>query len=186
MLNAQNFGKIGMLTKTQKENLVKDLVEKLAKAKSAIFVDYAGLTVGKITELRRKLKEQGAVLKVVKKTLIDLAFKKANLDDIEAKKMIGQIALILGEDELAPAKISYDFSKSQEQLKILGGILNSNFIDSAEIVELAKIPSRQELLAKLVGSFGSPLSGMVNVLQGNLKNLVYLLSQIDAKRHSEA
>ena len=168
-----------MLTKIQKQNLVKDLAERLSKMKSAVFADYSGLSVAKMTELRRELKKQGVEIKVAKKTLIDLAFKKAGIKKVEAKKLMGQIVLVLGyQDEVAPAKILYNFGKGEEHLKILGGILNNDFIESQAIIDLAKLPSRQELLTKLVGSIAAPLSGMINVLQGNLRNLIYVLAQI--------
>jgi len=147
--------------------------------KAAVFADYTGLTVAKMTELRRKLKEQNAEIKVVKKTLLDLVFKKQGWEKIEPKKMSGQLALVIGyEDEVAPSKVVYNFSKTSEHLKILGGILNNVFIDSETIVSLAKLPGRQELLARAVGSISAPLSGLVNVLQGNLRDLVYVLAQI--------
>ncbi|TSC52979.1 MAG: large subunit ribosomal protein L10 [Parcubacteria group bacterium LiPW_39] len=168
-----------MLTRKQKQELLEKLGEKLAKMKAAVFADYTGLTVAKMTELRRKLKGQNAEIKVVKKTLLDLALKNKGWEKIEPKKMSGQLALIIGyEDEVAPSKVVYNFSKTDEHLKILGGIFNNDFISGEGIISLAKLPSRQELLAKAVGSLAAPLSGMVNVLQGNLRGLVYVLSQI--------
>ncbi len=168
-----------MQTKAQKEELVKEISERLAKTKAAVFADYTGLSVAKITDLRRKLKAQNSELKVAKKTLIDLAFKKAGFDNVGSKKMTGQVAVAFGyQDEVAPAKTLYEFDKKGEQLKILGGILENKFIDALSVLNLAKLPSRQELLAKLVGSVAAPLSGLVNVLQGNLRGLVQVLSQI--------
>src|SRR4030042_5373430 len=168
-----------MLTKSQKQNLIKDLKERLLKIKSAVFADYTGLSVAKMTEVRRKLKGQGIEFKVVKKTLIDLAAKEAKIEDVKTKGMSGQIAFALGyEDEVATAKILHDFAKTDEHLKVLGGILDNRFVDAKIIIDLAVLPSRQELLAKAVGSIASPLSGMVNVLQGSLRNLVYVLAQI--------
>lgn len=153
----------------------------MAKMKAAVFADYSGLTVAKMTELRRKLREQDAEMEVVKKTLLDLAAKKkGGLEGIEPKKMPGQLAIIFGYgDEVAPSRIVYGFSRVNEQLKILGGILNNNFISGEGIKSLAKLPSRQGLLARAVGTIAAPLSGMVNVLQGNLRGLVQVLSQIN-------
>jgi large subunit ribosomal protein L10 len=168
-----------MQTKKQKEAIVKDLADKLNKIKAVVFADYTGLSVAKITDLRRKLKAQDGELKVAKKTLIDLAFKKAGIKNVDTKKMAGQVAVVFGyQDEVAPAKVIHDFAKKEEKLKILGGILESRFIDAMSVANLAKLPSRQELLAKAVGSIAAPISGMVNVLQGNLRGLVQVLSQI--------
>lgn len=168
-----------MQTKKQKEELVKKLSEQLTKMRAAVFADYTGMGAVKLTELRRKLLARDVELKVVKKTLIDIAAKNAGFDKIDAKKMAGQVALVMGySDEIAPAKIIYEFDKKGEQMKILGGILERNFIDAQGVISLAKLPSRQELLAKAVGSIAAPMSGMLNVLQGNLRNLVSVLAQI--------
>lgn len=168
-----------MQTKQQKEQLVKEISERLAKTKAAVFVDYTGLSVTKLTELRRKLLAQSAELKVAKKTLIDLTFKKSGIANVDTKNMSGQVAVAFGyRDEVAPAKILNDFAKKNEQLKILGGILENKFIDKLSVISLAKLPSKQELLGRLVGTIAAPMSGMLNVLQGNLRGLVRVLSQI--------
>ena len=158
---------------------MKKLSEQLVKMKAAVFADYTGMSVAKLTELRRKLRVKDVELKVAKKTLIDIALKGAGIEKIDTKKMAGQIAVIMGySDEVAPAKTIYEFDRKGEQIKILGGILEKNFIDAQGVLSLAKLPSRQELLAKAVGSIAAPLTGMVNVLQGNLRGLVQVLSQI--------
>jgi len=168
-----------MQTKKQKEEVVKELSEKLIKTKAAVFADYTGLSVAKLTELRRKLLAQSAELKVAKKTLIDISFKQSGIADVDTKNMSGQVAVVFGyQDEVSPAKILNDFAKKNEQLKILGGILENKFIDTLSVVSLAKLPTRQELLGKLVGTIAAPMSGMLNVLQGNMRGLVQVLSQI--------
>lgn len=173
----RQFG--GMQTKKQKEEVVKELSEKLIKTKAAVFADYTGLSVAKLTELRRKLLAQSAELKVAKKTLIDISFKQSGIADVDTKNMSGQVAVVFGyQDEVSPAKILNDFAKKNEQLKILGGILENKFIDTLSVVSLAKLPTRQELLGKLVGTIAAPMSGMLNVLQGNMRGLVQVLSQI--------
>lgn len=168
-----------MQTKKQKEQVVKEISERLAKTKAAVFADYTGLSVAKLTELRRKLLAQSAELKVAKKTLIDISFKQSGISDVDTKKMSGQVAVAFGyQDEVSPAKILNDFAKKNEQLKILGGMLENKFIDALSVVNLAKLPTKQELLGKLVGTIAAPMSGMLNVLQGNMRGLVQVLSQI--------
>jgi len=168
-----------MLTKNQKRELVKDLTEKLSKIKTAIFTDYTGLSVVKMTELRRQLKEQDAEMRVIKKTLVDLALKESKAADFQIKKLNGQLAVVFGYcDEVAPAKVLYNFSKKEEHLKILGGLLENSFVNSEQVISLAKLPSRPELLGRTVGAIAAPLSGFINVLQGNLRNLVYVLANI--------
>lgn len=166
------------LTKEQKQNIIKDLKESVDKQKSMVFVSVKGLKAADLLELRNKLKELNCRLLVAKKTLIDIAFKDSKIE-IKTDKLDGQIALIFGfKDEVLPAKTSYEFSKKNENLKILGGFLEDKFREVDEIITLAKIPSKEELLAKVVGSISAPISGFANVLHGNLRNLVYVLKEI--------
>lgn len=144
--------------------------------KSAVFADFKGLKVKDITELRRLCQGQKISYGVAKKTLIRIAAKNAGLD-FNPDSMDGSYAMACGlEDEVAPAKMLADFVKKHEALKILGGILEGKTVDKTAIGFLAKLPSKQELLAKLVGSLQSPISGLVNVLAGNLRGLVRVLN----------
>ena len=166
-------------TKEQKKQIVDNLAEKLSNFKSLVFTDYKGLTVAEASAIRKLAKEQGAEYIVAKKTLINLALDKAGLKDIDVKSLTGNVALIIGfEDEVAPAKIAANFAKDHEALKLLGGIMEQKYIDLAQVELLSKIPSKAELLAKLVGSLNSPVSGFVNVLAGSLRGLVYVLNAI--------
>jgi len=166
------------LTKAQKQKILEDLKEKIERQKSIVFVDFTGLRVEDLSSLRKKLKEVNNELKAVKKTLMGIAFKKAKIE-FETKKLPGEIALVFSyKDEISPAKIVYQFSLENPNLKILGGFFENNFREAEKIVTLAQIPSREELLARLVESISAPLSNLVNVLQGNMRNLVYLLSVI--------
>ncbi len=174
-----------MQTRQQKETIIKEISDRLAKTKTAAFADYTGIDVAKMTDLRRRLRDQDGELKVAKKTLVDLAFKKAGFEGINTKKMSGQLAVIFSyRDEVAPIKILADFAKKESQLKILGGILENKFIEAASVLNLAKLPSKQELLANLVGSLSAPLSGIVNVLQGNLRGLLQVLTQIKNNKNN--
>ena len=165
------------LTKAQKQNIIDDLKEKIDHQKSIVFVDLKGLKVKDLFVLRTKIKEVEGQLKVAKKTLIKLVLEKAGLK-LE-KDLKGEIALVCAfKDSLSPLKKTYQFSQTNENLKILSGFFDGKFIDQEEIMTLAQLPSREELLARLVGSISNPISGLVNVLQGNLRGLVYVLSQI--------
>ncbi|NMC86867.1 MAG: 50S ribosomal protein L10, partial [Candidatus Moranbacteria bacterium] len=137
-----------MLTKNQKVELVKTLTEKIKAAKSAIFLDYKGLKVKDLTELKKNLRKSGVEYVVVRKTLLDLAFKDAGIKDVDVKSMEGQIALSLSnEDEVAGAKIIDVFSKTNENVKMLGGVLGTEIMDAKQAKALAKVPSKEELLA---------------------------------------
>jgi len=166
-------------TKDQKKQIVDDLADKLSKQKSLVFADYKGLTVFEAQEIRKLAKEQNAEYIVAKKTLIQLALDKAGIKDVDVKAMEGNVALVIGfEDEVAPAKITAEYAKDHESLKLIGGVMENQYIDLAKVEALSKIPSKPELFAKLVGSINSPVSGFVNVLAGNLRGLVGVLNAI--------
>lgn len=170
-------------TKEQKKSVVKDLAEKLKNSKSVVFSDYKGLAVKDMMALRRELKKEGVDLKVAKKTLIKLALKDAGFE-IDARKFDGQLALaISSQDEVVAANIIAKTAKTNENIKIVGGILGAKELTEEETKSLALIPSKQELLAKLVRSLERPVSGFVNVLTGNIKGLVNVLNAIsDTKK----
>lgn len=167
------------LSKQQKETIVKELIEDIKNSKSFVISDYDGLTVNDMQELRSKAKEQGVKMKAIKKTLLRLVFEKAEVEGINTKELEGSLAIALGmEDEIAPAKIVAEFAKDHEEVKILTGSLDSKILSQDEIMALSKIPSRDELLAKVVGSLNAPVSGFVNVLAGNIRGLVNVLNGI--------
>ena len=166
------------LTREQKQKIIEDLKEKIAKQKAMILVDFTGLKVKDLSNLRKKLKAADNELKIAKKTLLLLALKEKKLE-MAAEELKGEIAIVFGyKDELSPAKIVYQFSQENPNLKILGGFLENKFREAEEIIALAQLPSREELLAKLVGSISAPISNFVNVLQGNIKGLIYALTAI--------
>ncbi|HOW60764.1 MAG TPA: 50S ribosomal protein L10 [Candidatus Moranbacteria bacterium] len=172
-----------MLTKQQKIELVKNLTEKIKVAKTAVFVDFKGLKVKDSTDLKKALRAEGVDYVVVRKTLLDIALKNAGIKGISTKTMEGQVALSLSNiDEVAGAKIIDKFAKTNENIKMLGGFLGEQIMDAAEVKALAKIPSREELLAKLVGTLNAPVSGFVNVLAGNLRGLVQVLNAIKEQK----
>ncbi len=165
------------LTKEQKQNILEDLKEKIKKQKAIIFVDFTGVKVKNLSELRKELKSKESELKVAKKTLMNIALKKQGIK-IEPNELKGEIGLVFGyKDALSTAKIVYEFSLKNENLKILGGYFEKKFLDAEQIIELAKLPSKQELLARLVGSISAPISGFINTLQGNIKGLLNVLAK---------
>jgi len=172
-------------TKKQKELSVQSLDEKLANSKSLVFANFSGLKVKDATVLRRLCKAEGAVYEVDKKTLLKIAFEKSGFAGVDIKSLPGAVAVVYGlADEIAPARILEQFSKKNEAVKIIGGIFEKKFIVAAEVIALAKLPGRQELLAKLVGAINAPVSGFVNVLAGNLRGFVQVLNAIKDQKNS--
>jgi large subunit ribosomal protein L10 len=169
-------------TKEEKKKILNELKEKIEKQKIMIFVDFTGVKNKEFFILRKKLKESNSEIKVAKKTLMNLALKEMNLNILDVKKLVGEVAVVFGfKDEILPTKIVYEFSKENKNLKILGGILGQNFIDLKKIEELANLPSREELLARLVGTISSPIFNFVNMLRSIPQNFIFLLSQIQLK-----
>lgn len=174
------------LTREKKEEIIEDLKQKFTIQKAIVLVDFEGLDSKSLFKLRDELKELKCQFQVIKKTL----FKKT-LETLKEKSLAkkigqikGQLALAFGlEDEMSPSKICYQFSQKNENLRILGGILGNEFLEKEKIIEFAKLPSRAELLARLVGSLSAPISNLANVLQGNIKGLIYVLAK--AKMNNE-
>jgi len=165
-------------SKQQKEETLTQATEDVKGAKSLVFVGYHGLTVLKIEELRRQLREEGVKFKVIKKTLIKKVLDDAKLD-IDVKGLGTGLAVAFGmTDEVSPAKVLAKFQKENEALQIYGGVLEEKFMDEAQIMALSKLLSKPELYAKLVGSINAPVSGFVNVLAGTMRGLVQVLNGI--------
>lgn len=166
-----------MLTKDQKKQLVKDLSEKIKAAKSVVFADFRGLKVKDLSELKKELRKSNASFKVAKKTLMKIAFKDAGLN-FDPEKLEGQIAVSLSDDEVSAAKTIDIFSRKNENIKIVGGFVGEKEMSIEEMITLAKLPSREELLAKLVGTLNAPVSGFVNALASNIRGLVQVLKAV--------
>ncbi|RHA08742.1 50S ribosomal protein L10 [Megasphaera sp. AM44-1BH] len=167
-----------------KAAVVEEMKEKLQSAQGAVFVGFSGLSVADVTKLRRKFREGGVEYKVVKNTLTRIAADELGFNDLDAV-LEGPTAIAYSaEDTVAPAKILKDFIKETktEALTVKAGIADGQVIDAAAVEALASLPSREELLAKLVGSMQAPISGLVNVLQGNIRNMVYVLDAVRAKK----
>ena len=167
-----------MLTKSQKIELVKGLTEKIKDAKVLIFSDYAGTTVAKMKDLRDELRETNSSYKITKKKLIDLALKDADIG-ASVLDLEGQIGIAIGKgDEVSAAKVLAKFAKENKNFKILQGVLENKVISEKEVLSLATLPGKDELLAKLVGTINAPISGFVNVFAGNLRGLVTVLKGV--------
>lgn len=167
-----------MQTKIQKEEIVKKLAQKISDSKAIVFSDFKGLSVKNMNVLRNELREKNVNLQVLKKTLLNIALKEAGIE-IDARKLEGQVAVaIASNDEVEAAKIIAKMAQVNENLKIVGGILGKTVLSSEEVIALSKLPSKQEMLAKLVGTLNAPISGFVNVLAGNIRNLVQVLKAV--------
>ena len=164
-------------TREYKEKLVETLTEHLKQSKSAVLVGYKGLKVIETEELRNKLREKKIHFHITKNTLFKIALSNTGIEVAEELLDKPLAIAFATEDEVTPAKEIALFAKEHEAIEILGGILENEYIDENAIKQLASLPSREELYAKVVGSLAAPLSGMVNVLAGNIRGLVNVLGQ---------
>ena len=156
-------------TKEQKQNNIEDLRERIEKQKAMIFVDFTGLKVKDFSNLRKKVKKTNGEIKVAKKSLLGLAFQKSGIK-IEFDKFKGEIAVVFGfQDQISPAKIIYQFTQVSPNLKILGGFFDNQIVGAQDVIELAKLPSKEELLARL---FFLPNFAIFNNLQVNFSTLL--------------
>lgn len=166
-------------TRQQKEDFIKNFNEKLQQAKSIVFVHFDGLKVKEIEELRKLFRAEKIDYVVAKKTLLKKAFEKAGIENYDPATFEKEVGVAFGiEDEVAPARIIQQFSKNHEALQAFGGVLENSFVGQEKVIELSRLPSKEELLAKVVGTINAPVSGFVNVLAGNLRKLVYVLSAV--------
>ncbi|ADU52382.1 LSU ribosomal protein L10P [Thermaerobacter marianensis DSM 12885] len=175
-----------MLTRAEKEALVEDLVGKLQRAQGVILTDFRGLNVAATSELRRRLRAQGVEYRVIKNTLIRRAAQQAGIEGLDAL-LEGPTALAFGyDDPVAPAKELSRFAKEFAQLQIKGGLLQGRVIGVKEVQALADLPSREELLAKVMGGMQAPLSGLVGVLAATLRSFVYAVDALRRQREAQA
>ena len=172
-----------MLNRAEKEKIVQDLAKKFGDEKIAIFSQIRNVPVAKLNAFRRELKKLGAELKITKKTLMKRALEAVGITLDPRRELEGEVGVIFGyDDEISAAKLAQKFKKGNETFKILLGLLEKRIISSADVLALAKLPSREQLLAKLAGVLVAPMRNLLNVLQGNQRNLVVILNKIKEQK----
>ncbi len=173
-------------TRQQKEESVLKLEEKLKVSKALVFADYKGMTMKQLSELRSKLREVNSEFVVTKNTLLERALPSTNYQPPHggpATNFEGPTATLFAyDDEISPIKILVKALKDSNIGKIKSGFLGTDPLNEAKIQQLSTLPTKDELRAKTVGVLVAPLQGILSVLQGNLRNLVYALSEIQKQR----
>lgn len=166
----------------QKQQLVSELADKMKSAVSGVLVDYKGITVDSDTKLRAELRKAGVYYAVKKNTIIGLAAKQSGLEGLEAV-LSGTTAIAVSDSDLtAPAKILSKFAEANDNFNIKAGFIEGKTVSAGEVVDLAKLPSKEVLLAKFLGGLNAPINGLANVLNGNLRGLVVALNAIAEKK----
>ncbi len=165
----------------KKQELVEELSKNVADAKAVIFTHYHGLSATQLTELRQNLKEVGALAVIAKNTLL----KRALGEEINTKltDLTGPTLTIFSlTDAIAGIKTVFDFSKKNELPEIRAGIIDGQVVSGDQLKILSTLPSKEELLTKIVISMKSPITGFVGVLTGTKRNFVSVLSEIATKK----
>lgn len=173
-----------MSTKEFKVEKLQTVKDSVVKAKVAIAVDFKGLSVAEITRLRRQLQAEGADITVVKNTLAKLAVKDTEFEPI-GELLVGPAAIAFGfDDQVAPAKVIAKFIKETKKGVIKGGVLDGALLSPEQVKALADLPSREELIAKMLGSMNSPATGLVSCVSGVARALVIAMDGVRKQKES--
>lgn len=165
------------MNREEKARVIEELTDKL-KSGSVILVDYQGINVTQSTQLRVRSRESGIEFVVAKNTLALRAAEGAGTERI-SEFLVGPTALAFSEDPVAGAKLMTEFSDEVEAFEVKGGLLEGGRVMSAqEVVALSMLPGREQLIAQVLGGIQSPISGLVNVLTGTIRNLAVVLNQV--------
>lgn len=165
----------------QKKTVVSSVSESISGAKAAVLAEYRGLTVEQMTTLRTEARDNNVYFKVIKNTLAKRAVEGTDFESL-SEHLTGPVAFAASEDPVAVAKVISNFAKDNDALKITAGVMDGNPISEAEIGALAKLPSRDELLAKLIGTMQAPIQKFVSTLNEVPSSFVRTLGAIrDAK-----
>jgi large subunit ribosomal protein L10 len=173
-------------TKKEKDQAIAELKESFSNAKVIVFTEYRGLNVKSLSALRRKMREAGGRLIVSKNTIATLAARETGLEGLEPF-LTGPTALAFGFDDLVSVpKLITQFDKDYKQFQFKGGVVEGTVIGKDDVRNLAELPPREVLLAQVTGGFQASLYGLVNVLHGNIRKLVYAVEAVREKKAQEA
>ena len=168
----------------QKEAAIADLKENLKNCSVAIMSKYEGITAEEVTKLRAELRDQNVTYRVYKNTLAKRALDELDLG-AASEHMDGPTAWAFCDDPVAPAKVLKDFGKSVKVVSMVGGVLEGEVIDSAKLTALADLPSREQLLAQVVGTIAAPLRNLVGTLDAVPRSMVNVVDAIRRKKEEE-
>jgi large subunit ribosomal protein L10 len=172
------------MKKSEKEQLVSELAQKLRGASALYFTDFTGLNVKRMTDLRRRLRKSGVEYVVIKNTL---ALRAVNESGLVSERLKGPTGLVLSRDPVTAAKVLSDFAKENDaRPSVKGGLLDGRAIDSAQVKQLATMPPREQMLADLGAGLQSPMAAFVGALNGLLYMFAGALEALRAQREGAA
>jgi large subunit ribosomal protein L10 len=172
-------------TKKEKIQLTAELADTLGESDVLYLTDFTGLNVKEITELRKRFREAGNRFIVVKNRLALRAIEQLDLPDLTEYLRGPTGFIVAGDDPVAPAKLLRDFAKENEDRPTLKvGVVEKRVVPAAEVMTLAALPPRGELLASIAGSLGAPVAGIVGVLEGLLRDIASMVEEVAKKKES--
>lgn len=169
------------LTKEKKQAVVQEVEAAIKDASGVVFMSFDGLTIAEVNELRTLLFAEGVAMRVMPKRLLRIVLKQRDLN-FDPLTVEGQMAVVWGKDPMAPSKVVYGFAKTHPHITLSAGVLEGNVLNGEEVLALAKLPSREQLLTQLVGVLAGPARGLVSVLSGVQRQTVYVLTAIKDKK----
>lgn len=170
------------MPKPEKVASVADVAERISRSKSIIVTDYRGLTVAQMTDLRNRLRQEGVEYKIVKNRLAKIALRESGKDTMD-DYLKGTTALAFGiKDPVGPAKVLTAYAKDNDKLKVIGGMMDDRLLDVASIDELSKLPSREVLLSRLLGSITSPVQKLAYGLHQTVAKVAYAFDAVARKK----
>lgn len=177
-----------MSIRSKKEAVVAELKQKLENIQGAVIVDYCGLTVAQDMKLRCKMRDAGVEYRVVKNTMLNLAANELGIEDFKQYLENTTAIAISATDPVAPARVLTDFAKDlkSKTFKIKAGLLEKKVIDAAGVKALASLPSREVLLSQVLATMQAPITGLVTVLQGNIRNFVQVVDAVRRQKEESA
>ncbi|NLD59737.1 MAG: 50S ribosomal protein L10 [Clostridiales bacterium] len=168
-----------------KKTVVAEIREKLGRAQSVVLIDYRGLTVEEVTDLRNQFRKAGVEYAVLKNTMLTLAARDLGIRGLE-DYLKGPTAVAFGyQDPVAPAKIITEYLKKNKKISVKCGMVDRKVVDQAGVTALAELPPREVLIAKLMGSMNAPITGFVGVLSGVLRKFVYAVEAVRKQKAGE-
>lgn len=170
------------MKRSDKEQLVQELKDKLVGASALYYTDFSGLNVKRMTELRRRFRRAGVEYLVIKNTL---ALRAVSESGLSGERLRGPTGVVVGADPVAAAKVLTDFARENDQRpSVKGGMLDGRTIGAEEVKQLAELPSREQMLAELAGGLQSPLAAFAGALNGMLYMFVGALDALASQRES--
>ncbi|MDZ4746475.1 MAG: 50S ribosomal protein L10 [bacterium] len=172
-----------MITKEQKQVLISELTEQIRGATSLYFVNFTGMTVAQDKAFRAELRTKGVMMKVAKNTLILRALDEVGGYEIQEKQLFGQTGIIFGgSDPIAPAKVIRQFFDKGQKPALKVAVIEGQMFDGSQLKQVSELPTREELIAGIMGSLQAPISGIVGTINAVMRDVASLVEEVAKKK----